>query len=242
MSFRPVTRRSLSDDVFEQLLDQIVHGKMAPGDKLPAERALCELLQVNRGAVREALKRLSQMGLIATQHGEGTRVLDYRESSSLELLPRLLFKSGGEIDLAVVRSLMELRAAMAPDIARLCARRGAAEASAALADNVARMRQRRGDLPALQTLALDFWDVLVRGSDNIAYQLAFNSLRVVYDGNREELAGVLAEELEDLESYQAIAEAVAGGDDVRAKQAATALIERGTGSVLRAIEALESGL
>ncbi|MCA9719217.1 MAG: FadR family transcriptional regulator, partial [Myxococcales bacterium] len=50
MPFRPVTRRSLSDDVFEQLLDQIVHGKMAPGDKLPAERALCEMLQVNRGA------------------------------------------------------------------------------------------------------------------------------------------------------------------------------------------------
>ncbi|MCA9718817.1 MAG: FadR family transcriptional regulator, partial [Myxococcales bacterium] len=197
-------------------------------------------LQVNRGAVREALKRLSQMGLIATQHGEGTRVLDFRESSSLELLPRLLFKSGGEIDLAVVRSLMELRAAMAPDIARLCARRASPEIAAGLAEVARRMERHEGELTTLQALALEFWDVLVRGADNIAYRLAFNSLRVAYDGFQEELAEVLRGELEDVPSYRAIAVAVADVDEARARQIAGELIARGTGALLEAIAALES--
>ena len=123
MQLKPVTRKSLSDAVFEQLSSEIVHGRMVPGAPLPSERTLCDLLRVNRGAVREALKRLSQAGLITIQHGGGAKVLDYKQSGNLDLLTRLLFRSDGTIDLQVARSAMEMRAAMAPDIARLCARR-----------------------------------------------------------------------------------------------------------------------
>ncbi len=49
---KPVRRQSLSDAVFDQLRDRIVSGAMRAGDPLPAERALCEALGVNRGAVR----------------------------------------------------------------------------------------------------------------------------------------------------------------------------------------------
>ncbi|MBZ0253541.1 MAG: GntR family transcriptional regulator, partial [Candidatus Methylomirabilis sp.] len=53
-----IERKSLSDAVFEQLRARIVAGALAAGETLPSERALCETLQVNRGALREALKRL----------------------------------------------------------------------------------------------------------------------------------------------------------------------------------------
>lgn len=55
---KPVRKQSLSDAVFTQLRDQIVSGALAPGEPLPAERLLCEALGVNRGSVREALRRL----------------------------------------------------------------------------------------------------------------------------------------------------------------------------------------
>ena len=164
MQLKPVTRKSLSDAVFEQLSSEIVHGRMVPGVSLPSERTLCDLLRVNRGAVREGLKRLSQAGLIVIQHGGGAKVLDYKQSGNLDLLTRLLFRSDGTIDLQVARSAMEMRAAMAPDIARLCARRRQPEHIHQVFELVAAMAARPDDLPALQTLALQFWDVLVDGS------------------------------------------------------------------------------
>ncbi|MFY0537298.1 GntR family transcriptional regulator [Nannocystis pusilla] len=49
MRLKPVARKSLSDAVFEQLSQEIVHGRMRPGAPLPSERALCDVLRVNRG-------------------------------------------------------------------------------------------------------------------------------------------------------------------------------------------------
>ena len=72
MDLQPVERRSLSDAVFDQLSGEILAGSLAPGDALPSERRLCELLQVNRGAVREGLKRLRQ-AVAQELHAQGAR-------------------------------------------------------------------------------------------------------------------------------------------------------------------------
>lgn len=212
---------------------------MVPGAPLPSERSLCDMLRVNRGAVREALKRLSQAGLVAIQHGGAARVLNFRQSGNLDLLTRLLFQSDGTIDLKVARSAMEMRAAMAPDIARLAARRRSPEQLHRLLELVAAMAEHDDDLPALQLLALQFWDVLVEGSDNIAYQLVFNSLREAYDRLRELLVEVLAAELRDLAAYRAIAEAVQRQDDLSAATVARALMERGSSAIFQLIAVIE---
>ena len=212
---------------------------MVPGAPLPSERSLCDMLRVNRGAVREALKRLSQAGLVAIQHGGAARVLNFRQSGNLDLLTRLLFQSDGTIDLKVARSAMEMRAAMAPDIARLAARRRSPEQLHRLLELVAAMAERDDDLPALQLLALQFWDVLVEGSDNIAYQLVFNSLREAYDRLRELLVEVLAAELRDLAADRAIAEAVQRQDDLSAATVARALMERGSSAIFQLIAVIE---
>ena len=239
MQLKPVARKSLSDAVFEQLSSEIVHGRMEPGAPLPSERSLCDMLRVNRGAVREALKRLSQAGLITIQHGGAARVLDYKQSGNLDLLTRLLFHSDGTLDLKVARSAMEMRAAMAPDIARLAARRREPAHVHQLFELVAAMASRPDDLPALQSLALQFWDVLVEGSDNIAYQLVFNSLREAYERLRELLVEVLGAEMRDLAAYRAIAEAVQRQDDLSAATVARALMELGSSAVFQLLAAIE---
>ncbi len=211
---------------------------MEPGAPLPSERHLCDLLRVNRGAIREALKRLEQAGLVTIQHGGGARVLNYRHSGNLDLLTRLLFHSDGTIDLGVARSTMEMRAAMAPDIARLCAKRRQPQHLHQLFEVVAAMADHPDDLPALQSLALQFWDVLVDGSDNIAYQLVFNSLREAYDRLRELLVEVLATELRDLAAYRAIAEAIHRSDDLSAAAVAQTLMNHGSSAVFQLLAAL----
>ncbi len=59
-------KRTLAEDVTEQLRDAIFRGHFAPGQHL-AEEQLARTLGVSRGPVREALMRLEREGLIASQ-------------------------------------------------------------------------------------------------------------------------------------------------------------------------------
>jgi len=235
-SLRPVRRQSLSDAVFEQLRDQIVRGERVPGSALPAERALCAALGVNRGAVREALRRLEQARLVAVRQGGISRVLDYRESAGLELLGALLVDAEGRFDPRVVRGILEMRSALGPDVARLAALRGGADCADALALRVDALRAAAGDLAALQDAASAFWAQLVEGADNVAYRLAYNAMNETYDRCRELLARALAPELGDVAAYAAIAGAVRRGDGAEAEALARALLRRGEAGVLSALE------
>src|SRR5262252_3716050 len=85
-----IARQPLSAAVFDQLAERIIRGAFAPGAALPSERQLCAELGVSRTAVREALARLAQLRLIQVRHGGETRVLDFRATAGLDLLPHLL--------------------------------------------------------------------------------------------------------------------------------------------------------
>ena len=74
LGLEPVARSSLSDAVFDQLAQQILTERIEPGEPLPPERELAKALGVNRGAVREGLKRLAQAGLIEQPHTSAGRV------------------------------------------------------------------------------------------------------------------------------------------------------------------------
>lgn len=235
---KPVRRQSVSDAVFEQLRDRIVGGEMGPGSPLPPERELAKVLGVNRQAVREALKRLEQMRLVSIQHGGGTRVEDFRAVGHLDLLTALV-QSGREVDTRVLRSIMEMRSALSPDIARLAARRAAGRVRSELASCVDAMREAT-ELATLQSLALRFWNALVEGSENVAYRLAHNSLRAAYEPFLDVLAPALEAELTDREAYLRLAEAVGAGDEAEAERQARALSRKGEAGLERVALALDA--
>lgn len=58
------------------LRNDIAHGVLAPGDKLPSERALAEEHEVARNTAREAMRLLSEQGLVTAEHGRGVFVRD----------------------------------------------------------------------------------------------------------------------------------------------------------------------
>jgi GntR family transcriptional regulator, transcriptional repressor for pyruvate dehydrogenase complex len=238
-ALRPVRTQSVSDAVFEQLRNQIVSGAMSPGSPLPAERELCEALGVNRGSIREALKRLQQSHLVSVRHGGTSHVLDYRASAGLDLLADLIITPAGRFDVRVVRGIVEMRSALAPDIARLAAERARSAQRDTLERTATAMEESAGDLPALQGLAADFWSHLVDASDNLAYRLAYNSLRATYDHCRELFTQVMAEEIADVGRYRAIATAVRRRDAAAAERLARELIQRGERGIKTALRQLD---
>lgn len=60
------------ESIVEQIVRQIQAGKLKPGDRLPSERQLIEMLGVSRSSVREALQGLVVMGLVESRHGQGS--------------------------------------------------------------------------------------------------------------------------------------------------------------------------
>ena len=69
--FRKARQNRLFQDVVDQIQTAILDGKISPGDKLPAERELGEMLGTSRGTLREALRVLEQKGLIEIRLGVG---------------------------------------------------------------------------------------------------------------------------------------------------------------------------
>lgn len=233
MNLDRVQARSLSEAVFERLRDGILTGDLVAGARLPSERALCQQLGVNRAAVREALKRLQELRLVAIRQGESTRVLDYREHGGLELLASMLFGADGALRLDVVRSLVELRTALGPDIARLAARRRGDDDVVEVRAHLEAMRRvDPTDAVALQRVHLELWRVLVRASGNLAYQLAFNTMERAWGGVQDALAPAMLAEVGHLAGYEALVGAVAEGDEDSAQRAAAELVERGAQGML----------
>lgn len=66
MTTAPASRH---DAIADALRSEILRGTYAPGDRLPAERDLAARLGANRGAVREALRKLEQQGLVVIRRG-----------------------------------------------------------------------------------------------------------------------------------------------------------------------------
>lgn len=238
MALQPVDRRSVPEDVFEQILAEVLSGEMKPGDSLPSERRLSEVLGVSRPAIREALKRLTSIGLVEIRQGDTTTVRDFRRHAGLDLLPRLLLQAG-ELDTTVVRSILETRLHNGPKVAELAAARRGPEL-AALLDAAIEALSEDTDPLQRQRHALTFWDHLVDGADSIAFRLMYNTLRATYEPALPALAVMMAAEVDRPEAYRAIAEAVHRGDAEAAAAAARALLEPATTALLGALTELEN--
>lgn len=73
----------------EYIVESIWCGRFSPGTILPAERELSELIGVTRTTLREVLQRLARDGWLTIQHGKPTKVNNFWETSSLNILETL---------------------------------------------------------------------------------------------------------------------------------------------------------
>ncbi|WP_019025966.1 fatty acid metabolism transcriptional regulator FadR [Colwellia piezophila] len=73
----------------QYIVESIWNGGFPPGSILPAERELSELIGVTRTTLREVLQRLARDGWLKIQHGKPTKVNNFWETSSLNILETL---------------------------------------------------------------------------------------------------------------------------------------------------------
>lgn len=89
--------------VARRIAELISSGDVAPGDKLPSERDLAEMLKVSRPSIREAMIALEVSGLIEVRTGSGIYVAEHAPS-----LPPMVADDGiGPFEILEMRLLIE---------------------------------------------------------------------------------------------------------------------------------------
>ncbi|MCL2226481.1 MAG: GntR family transcriptional regulator [Oscillospiraceae bacterium] len=73
-----------SEQIYNSILRQILHGELSVGQQLPAERDLAVSLDVARGTVKRAYSRLRDVEAIEIRKGSGSYVL--KNDSVLEAI------------------------------------------------------------------------------------------------------------------------------------------------------------
>lgn len=109
--FQEIPRERVADRIASELLRMISSGELAPGERLPGERQLADMMGVSRVSVRAALQQLKAQGFVTAVQGGGTRITAAADQLD-SALARLVRSNRDNLhDLAEVRANLEVWAA-----------------------------------------------------------------------------------------------------------------------------------
>jgi DNA-binding FadR family transcriptional regulator len=221
--WQPVRRLRTHEHVLAQIEQQILDGRLSPGDRLPGERELAEYLGVSRAGVREALRVLEALGVVGVGSGPASGSVVRGEGT--EALANLL-----RLHLALSRftqrEVMEVRVQLERWAVAEAAVHAGAEDIARLRAVVLAMRQREIGYEQFNELDTGFHVSVAEMSGNALLGTLMRALR---DAVRREMLAVF----ESLSDWRVTADALADQhhaivDAIEARDSAgaTALVER----------------
>lgn len=197
--------------VAEQLLNYIAQEKLLPGDRLPTEQGLAEILGATRNVTREAVKVLAAIGRLSVRRGAGIFVagvpgimaddqLAHFQPTSMEHVLMLLDYR------EVIESETTRRAATLSTPIEVRAIRESAQSSLAAG--------RAGDAEEFARTDALFHDAISVGSHNVFLHASVASFRhLVSQSDALLFHGDVPGSLEVAgDQHRAIAEAIASGD------------------------------
>ncbi|WHH59365.1 FadR/GntR family transcriptional regulator [Petroclostridium sp. X23] len=91
---KPIRKSNISQQVFERIRNEIIRGIWKPGEKIPSENELANILNVSRISVRAALQKLTTLGLLEAKQGEGTYVKELDSSNYMNSLMPVMALNG----------------------------------------------------------------------------------------------------------------------------------------------------
>lgn len=217
---------SLHSRAVEDIGRRIVDGRLAAGSIVLADQLAIEL-GVGRSVVREAVRVLQSLGLVAPVRRLGIRILPSAQWRVLDpqvITWRLATPSQG----AQLRSLTELRSAVEPMAAELAASQATSADGGELLQTAASMRSvgRSGDLAAFLELDIHFHSLVLRSSGNEMFAAMDGMVAAVLRG-RTELGLMPSRPHEEaLQWHVDVADAVHGGHAPAARSSMELIMRR----------------
>ncbi|MDE0273809.1 MAG: FadR/GntR family transcriptional regulator, partial [Gammaproteobacteria bacterium] len=158
MKLAPIeSQQRLYVRVAQRIAELVANGEVKPGEKLPAERRLAEMLQVSRPTIREAMIVLEVSGLIDARTGSGIYVTQQGHPQRVTLDDEGI----GPFE------LLELRLILEPEASALAAERITDSQLAALQDIFEEMRKFAGT-PRIEEVDARFHVAIAEATENAA--------------------------------------------------------------------------
>lgn len=205
----PQRRERLGDQLYGQILEQIVSGALSEGDKLPSENQICQSFHVSRPTVREALMRLHADGVVTTRQGSGTFVLR-RPSGHLTRLAEAS-------DIAGMLRCWEVRIALEGQAAALAAQRRTPNQLAHISDALAALKASFEGTSIPARADFEFHLAVARASGNALFADLLEMLNATIRQSMTVALGITRAGSKErarrvVEEHEAIAEAIERGD------------------------------
>ena len=232
---KQVEKQRITDEVVDQLRSLILAGHYPPGSRLPSERDLARSLGVNRSSLREALKKLENMGLLSIRQGDGTRVTNFMEHAGLELVQHLIPLADTGYP-RIIRDAMEFRLFYCREVARLAAVRRTEDDLSRLRELAARCERASGDLAGLLEPSFEFFVVLTAATKNALMGLLINSARNALRSHGPLLAHFLISKDTVLAHQREVITALEARDPERAVAAVSEHIEQSNRYLMELLE------
>jgi len=217
------TQERLYVRVARRISDLLSSGEVSPGDKLPSERDLAEMLKVSRPSVREAMIALEVSGLIEVRIGSGTYVADKTRQQ-----PAVVVDEGiGPFEILEIRLLIE------PEACALAAERISDDQLQQLGNTYDEMRRTSGTME-METFDSQFHKLIAEATENTAIARTISWLWALRD--QSELSRgfhrLIIEEgvYPVLDEHEVILKALENRDAVAAKKAMLKHLEASTAS------------
>lgn len=235
-----MTRRTLADSVFADILEQVLGGELPPRSPLPAEAELAKAADVSRLTVREALKTLQAQNIVTVRRGLGTFVNPPEEWTGLEAILRAAARGTGDDEAAL--KLLEVRRIMETGAAELAARHATPEHLAAMDQAISDLAAAHGagDLDAVTLADLAFHHVVFRASANPFLPALLGQLGHLLYATRRETSAFPEVQRHALEHHRLVLAAIATGEPEKARQAMDAHINQTYDDYARFIKARKS--
>lgn len=207
-----VTTQSVPDRIQQQLIDFLRSGLLGVSDRLPPERDLAVTLGVSRTTLRDALRGLSEKGVLEARQGSGWFVRRNKNQvvESIALYYRL--------EDMTFSQMVEARVAIEPTITGFAADRRTDEDLAAITDLADRMKRCRNHTEYLN-LDYEFHCTIGDSAHNPFFGLAIRPMFSLLEDFRLQLMGRPETKKESMAEHQAILEGIQNQDAVAAKAA-----------------------
>jgi GntR family transcriptional repressor for pyruvate dehydrogenase complex len=158
--FEVVRKNKVYEEVAQQI-ERLILKKLRPGDKLPSERELAEMLKVSRSSIRDAIRGLELRGLVEPRQGAGTIVREVSSESSTNPFASALNRRR-----ELVSELLDFRKMLEPPLAARAAMHATAGEIAEMEDILQRQEEKQiqGDAAVAEDAEFHYSIALASGN------------------------------------------------------------------------------
>lgn len=177
MAIKQIKKNSVGNQVFEQMKKQLLSGEWKQGEKIPSENELAEAFGVSRVTVRQAVQKLTVLGLLETRFGEGSFVKEAKPGVYMNGLIPIAYLGPNSLN-----EVLEFRRTIEGVVAELATEKITNKEIVELEKQLQDMEKNRDNLERFSGADFQFHLVLAKATKNSLFIEMFNIINdVLYD-------------------------------------------------------------